>query len=75
MPMTLAMIVTVNLLLRSLRIVCFHTSILVTKLAFPKILPAVFSCRCLLLGTFYTASSEQHTRQVVQCCLVYESNK
>ena len=69
------MIVVVCLLIRSLCVVCFHTSILVTKLSVSKTLPAVLSCRCLLLGTFYTPLSKQHFRQVVERCLVYESNK
>lgn len=67
------MIAMLCLLIRSLCAVCFHTSILVTKLS--DILPAVFFGRCLLLGTVYTALSNPHFKQVMEGCLVYDSNK
>ncbi len=73
MPLTLAMIVMLCLLIRSLCAVCFHTSILVIKLS--ETLPAVFFGRCLLLGTVYTALSKPHFKQVMEGCLVYDSNK
>ena len=46
------------------QIVCFKTNTW-----------CVFSCRCPLLGTFYTASSKQNFGQIEQRCLVYQSNK
>ena len=75
MPLTLAMIVMVSLQSRSLCLVYFHTSILVTKLSVSKTSPAVCTCCCLLLGIFHTALSKQHTRQVVEGCLAYESKQ